>query len=251
MKIVADTHIHLYPCYETARALRDLVVRLAGYDSGSQSAAFLTERNDCSAFCELRDGDGDPGDGIQVTVLDAGTLRIVVGDSAPLLLFAGRQIATSDRVEILALAQAEVLPDGRPAMETVESVLSTGGVPVLAWSPGKWLFSRSRIVRELLAGFGPDQLLIGDTTLRPPFWGEPRPMRKARDDGYQVVCGSDPLPFAGEELLMGRYASRMDGAFDESMPTESIRRLLMTPGTVQGAVGHRSGLFSWVRRMIR
>jgi hypothetical protein len=41
-------------------------------------------------------------------------------------------------------------------------------------------------------------------------------MRKAKQKGFKVIAGSDPLPIPGEEQLAGSYAIVADVDFDES-----------------------------------
>ena len=252
--LVADTHVHLYPFYDVGAAMRSLVRRLAALAPGAERAGFLAERPDGDAFARLRDGQWGRGSGFEFRPLDGGTLLAADGgdpSGAGLYLFAGRQIVTAERVEVLGLAMTRPVPDGRPAAETVARVREAGGVPVLSWAPGKWLFARGRVVRALIGAAAPGGLLIGDTSLRPPLWPEPLPMRAARRRGLAVIAGSDPLPFAGEDTRPGMYATRWDGGLDPRDPLGSARRLLQGPGAPPVRVGRRSGTLEAARRVAR
>ncbi len=118
------------------------------------------------------------------------------------------------------------IPDGLPAVEVIRRVIEAGGIPVLAWSPGKWLFARGRLVRDLIASDQGRILRLGDTTLRPTLWPAPRLMKLAHERGMTVIPGSDPLPLAGEERYAGTYGFIYQGAFDASQPAASIGRML-------------------------
>jgi hypothetical protein len=48
-RVVADTHVHLYPCYDLEVALQSLARNLARTAAGAH-AAFFAERSDCRAF---------------------------------------------------------------------------------------------------------------------------------------------------------------------------------------------------------
>jgi hypothetical protein len=251
--LYADTHVHLYPSYDLPAALAALGANLARGAARSDArfaAAFLTERRDCRLFAGLRSGDLRPAGGpFEVRPgSDPETALLVRADRVVAHLFAGRQIVTAERIEILALATLAEIPDGRPAGWVVDAVLAAGGVPTVGWSPGKWWFARGRIVRELLRSRRPGELLLGDTAMRPAGSPEPRLMREGRAGGFSVVAGTDALPFAGEEGLLGSYGSLFEGAFDPGRPLASVRELLRTPAAVVGASGTRSTWAGAARR---
>jgi len=244
-RLVADTHVHIYPCHDLTAALGSLVANLARLaTAGDALGAFFSERHDCRVFAALRDGTVRPqGSGIEIRPISPeGAVILAAGGAAPVYLFAGRQVITAERIEILALATLADIPDGLPASRVVEATLAAAGVPVIGWSPGKWWGGRGRLVHELLRRFEPGEVLLGDTALRPARCPEPRLMREARSRGQAVVAGTDPLPLPGEERLLGTYASVLQGAFDPERPLESARRLLRNPAAVAGVRGTRG---SW------
>jgi hypothetical protein len=263
MKVIADAHAHVYPCYDAsasiAAAWRNLNELAAG--AGPEPAAggdvllavFLTERCDCHFFRDLRDGAVRPG-GFRVgAVSEEGALALFPADGGrPLYVFAGRQVATRERLEALVLTADLDAADGQP-FEAVADVARAAGAPaVLPWSPGKWLGARGRLVARIMAKTPPDDLLIGDTALRPQGWREPALMRQARENGFRVVAGTDPLPFAGEERRIGTYGAILDaGAFDAAQPVTSVRRALRQKGTALRSVGRRCGWWGVARRLLR
>lgn len=251
MRVVADTHLHLYPCYNLGRAITCLernLNELAGRDAAR--LGFLAERHDCSFFSSLAGGEmkTEPS-ALKIRSSTGGESLVVEEENGGgLHLFPGRQVVAAERIEILALATSADLPDGMSAVEAIEKTLGEGGVPVLAWAPGKWFFGRGRVVGKLLERFDPATLLIGDSSLRPTIWPEPRLMRRARHLGFRVVAGSDPLPFPGEEVMMGSYATVLDGEFDPSQPLVSARQLLRG-GEDPVPVGRRGGFIQVIRRL--
>lgn len=257
MLIAADTHAHLYPCHGTGAALGHLLRNLrrhAGDRSDTVFVGCLVERSDCHAFRSLRDArlaaDGfEPWKARGPAAIEA----LHQGGGASLILLAGRQIITSERLEVLALVTEDEFPDGLPAEEAIRRVAAGGGIPVLPWSPGKWFGARGRVVRSLFERFGPAGILAGDTTLRPLGWGEPGLMRRAREDGHRVVAGSDPLPFRGEERRWGQYATLMESrAWDASRPADSFAALLRGAGaSAIRFAGSRSSPATWAWRLAR
>jgi len=248
MIVVADTHLHLYPCYDSAAFFDRLRRNLLGYRADAR-AALLAERFDCDAFGELEAGRLRTGSASVRETGESGAL-LVRWNGDGVFLFAGRQIVTAERIEVLAAVTASRIADGAPAAETVQAVIDGGGVPIVSWAPGKWFGRRGAIVAALLDRFSPGQLLLGDSTLRPTVWPTPRLMRAARRRGFPVVAGSDPLPFRGEERFAGAYASRIEGAFDPNRPVSSMRQLLRA-GAVGAVLGRRCGPLEVLGRLRR
>ncbi|MBN1672376.1 MAG: hypothetical protein JXR37_15150 [Kiritimatiellae bacterium] len=263
--IVADTHLHLYSCFDLCAAFRSLASRLqrlsARLSPGAAAAegaspivqlGFLAERRGCDFFARLKEQPGPllvgrcevkPGP-------ESACLVVQVPEGAPLYLFAGRQIVTRERIEVLALATEEQIPDGEPLADSVRRAADSG-VAVLAWAPGKWFFRRGRCVRNALDSVPPTRLLIGDSTLRPRLWPTPRLTRYAVARGFRVVAGSDPLPAAAEEGYMGSYATILNGPFEPERPVSSARSLLLDPTIVPRAVGRRSSSAEILFRLAR
>jgi len=253
MKLIADTHIHLYPCYNLITAFDNLRLNLQQIVPGVARAAFFTERSDCDYFAGIRDGTVKvvSNDFRIESLTEKQGLILIEKDGSLLYLFSGRQIVSAERIEILALTTDMTIDDGMPAQDVINAVTDTGGVPVLSWAPGKWMFKRKNIISELINSFSPDKMLIGDTSLRPTLWMEPLLMRKAVKKGFSVLAGSDPLPFSGEEKYLGKYGSIINGAFDENKPVASIRKLLISPDVIKTRAGKRGGLSETIGRLVK
>ena len=244
MPIVADTHVHLYPCYRLETALRMLATRLAVLAPGAAPGAILAERAECHFFRDALQAHVPMADSAVETCGPESrrALRVRLGACPPFHLIPGRQVAAVEGIEILALTVDHPFSDGTPAREVILAALEQGAIPVLSWAPGKWLGRREKVVSRLLAEFGPDKLLLGDTTLRPRGWGEPAAMRLAAAEGRAILAGSDPLPFAGEERRLGAYATLAQGTMDDADPVGSVRQALLTArgGRRVGARGQPS-----------
>ena len=253
MQIIADTHFHLYERYDIDRALRSLqqnLLKLAAPSATGQKTqlvACLTERRDCDFFERFFQAPFSM-DGLEMRPGDDGLSLILQGEPG-LTLFAGSQIVTAERLEVLALVCRERFRDGLPAADTLAAIQAAGGVAVLPWSPGKWLGRRGERVRELLESHAPATLSVGDTAMRPRGTPEPALITLARKRGHACVAGSDPLPVAGEEAVMGRYASHWSTQeAEQPLGAEAMKALLRSPENA--AVGQRNDLLKAARRWI-
>ena len=244
MSLAIDTHVHIYPFYDTARALDALLDNLAKADASSERIGCLTERYDCHLYTELAES---PDAGLLERFeieKSRGSLRIRrLSDGASCDLLPGQQVITGENIEILSLACETRVAEGKPAPDTVRAILAEGGVPVAAWAPGKWFFKRGKVVRALLDAFEPGELALGDTTLRPVGWLTPLIIREARSRGFRVLYGSDPLPYIGEECRPGSYHSRVESEVGNSVgvdPSERVRSLLNAAWRIEPAGGRGS-----------
>lgn len=249
MRLTADTHVHIYPHYDTKLALHTLRTNLSQFDRKATCLAFLAERSDCNFFADFEKNSTQVlGTEAEVLYLE-NALYIRERGYPDLYIFPGRQVITRERIEILSLTIDTQIPEGLAASEVVERIGRENGVPVLSWAPGKWFFKRKRVVQALLDASQPGSLLVGDTTLRPTCWLRPLLMRQAARKGLAVIGGSDPLPFAGEEEIMGRYGIQFDCDLDSANPAGSIRSVLTRPGWQPSLRGRRGNLLSTLRRL--
>lgn len=246
--IIADTHLHIYPNYRLVDAIRRCVQKLTALEPDATCVGFLTERFDCHIYQELASGRGKSfAEGVGVRSVGA-CLELKCFNTAPLYLCPGRQIVTEERLEILCLCVDAAIPDGLPAEIAIHRIREVGGIPVLTWAVGKWLFKRAKVVRALLDMFSPSQLLVGDSAMRPVFWLTPRLMQYANKRGYKIIAGTDSLPVEGGDSVMGRYASVIDAPFDIQNARESLRSALVDPTIIPRSIGRRSGTVEFIRR---
>ncbi len=234
-------------------ACSSIVRNLSNIDKDCVKVGILAERSGCYCYADFRRGRRSMlGDKISVTPAE-GNDGLVMKEEGGVTwyLVPGRQILTAEGIEVLALTVDLRLPDRLQAKDVINAILDFGGVPVLSWAPGKWFFGRGRVVRDLLESSVPGRVLIGDTALRPTIWAEPLLMKRAAANGFGVVAGSDPLPFAGEETRLGSYASVFEGDFDIENPGASMRDLLIAAKGSGKRVGGRCGPVAVIMRLIK
>jgi len=251
--LIADTHVHIYPAHDASALLASAqqnLSALAPPKSNSHLGLFLTERNNDYFFRRLASGEmKPPGSFVMESLGESGALRLIdTKNSSRLLLFAGRQIVPREGIEILCLAADADIRDGLSATETLHAVRSAGGIPVLSWAPGKWLFRRGNVIRTIVETWNREPLALGDTCMRAAGMPTPALMKLGRQCGIPVVAGSDPLPFAGDEYMVGQYGISSE-AFDPDQPVTSARTLLSSGAFT--TVGTRNTLIAATRRWLR
>ncbi len=250
---IADTHVHVYPVHDAARLIEQAGTHLGRLADGPDAlrAIFLTEVHGHDFFGALKNGSHAVPSLHVLEQEESEALLLRHETAGDLWLFAGRQIVTAERLEVLALTMEKVVEDGAPVSDIVRAVGDTGGIPVLSWAPGKWFFERGTIVKRVVEEFEPGQLRIGDTSLRPVGWPEPGIMKRAGAEGRTVLAGSDPLPFRGEERQAGQYAVCFECAFDPGRPVTSIRAALSDPALRVKRVGRRNSVPQMLNRLYR
>jgi len=249
--VLADTHVHIYPDYDPTTllnsALRNLA-RLSPPGQDTRLVLFLTERAGHAAFRALRNRTlACPGWTVSATGHDW-ELELRHGDGGALTLVAGRQLSIRGGLELLALGVDAAFEEGLPLTEAMAAVKATGGVPVLNWSPGKWMFKRGQVVREVLTETPPESLLVGDVAMRPRGFPLPPSLRYAVNRRFRIIAGSDPLPIAGEEIQVGGYATRF--RIPEPGPV-NLRDLLLDPRVEVESTGCRNRLIKAAVRWLR
>jgi len=242
--VVVDAHAHLYRCHDVDRFLacaRRNLSRLGDRHLPHAQAHVLclTERSMDTAFADLAAGRQAPRGWRLMPCAEISAVRLRAEDSFELILMAGRQVVTRERVEVLGLAIAAAVPDGLPLGETLHSIREQEGVPVLPWSPGKWLGQRGRLLRTLVQEATPGDFLLGDTALRPRPSVLPQLFTLARERGIALLAGSDPLPLPGDERHVARYANLLDAPFSAELPVASLRSALSGPKPCTTVCGRR------------
>lgn len=258
-----DGHVHLYQKYNISEAIRYGFMNMRSAvnsfvkSEGIDNIAYiwlLTERSDCNFFDHIsRNASKMQSDGLRFTPLDDQKSIIASGISGKdLYLLTGRQIVTKERLEILTYASSLNIEDGKRSIDDViDNIIDSNGIAVLNWAPGKWFFSRGKIIRRVLDKYQSRHVFVGDTLLRNVLWPTPRLMRLAKKRGFRITAGSDPFPFEGEEQYIGSYGFMVTGEFDEKKPADSVLSLLRSRDTKLTLFGKRNNVVDFIRRQYK
>lgn len=235
---LVDAHVHFHACFDTELFLasaRDNFRAVANELGLSPSSSFyllLTETADAGWFGQLQDRlshGWTPSDFWTVHATgDERHLRLVHTDGSTLNVVAGRQIVTSERLEVLALGSVSTVPDGYPLLDTVRRVTALEAVPVLPWGFGKWLGRRGEKIRDIINVSSRGQIFLGDNSGRLGGLGDPELFRFARaTKGITVLPGTDPFPFPGQAQRVGKMGFVAQSAADLSR-WENLRAAIVS-----------------------
>lgn len=237
--IYFDAHVHIHQRFPLDKFLQNSLrnfERQQNKANDSSTAIYvllLTESKEADFFLQLRRQAEQPGALLPaawtVTLTEERESLILEHTDWPdkrLMIFSGRQIVTSERLEVLALAAAEKVPDGLTIEQAIAAVHKQNGIAVLPWGAGKWLGGRGKIITRLVEGAQQGKLFVGDNGGRPVFWSAPNQFSMAAAKNIALLPGSDPLPLAGEEERVASYGAKVDGLLSESTPAADFRELI-------------------------
>lgn len=252
-----DSHVHIYSHFDVTAFLNTAYRRMSQAIAKTKNenatlVLMLTETAQDDAFDRLAAGTLRPdGWTVQAFANDQSALRVRNGPRQ-LLLIAGRQIVTKERVEVLALGTVAHFEDGQGLDEVLAHLVATRTSAVLPWGVGKWFGPRGARVRALLKSQnGAQGVMLGDNGGRPLGWPRPSIFREALSRNVPVVPGSDPLPIIGAERDVGGFTFLLSGEVDLDKPGIGISRLLFALRGQPRVIGRRKGLLRVIRDQLK
>ncbi len=255
--IISDTHVHIYNCYPLDRfldaALHNFfsIAAETGHGEHNNYALLLTETKADCWFQRARGQKQEIGDW-QITAHEADSAVVIAkkGDES-MSIIAGRQVVTSERLEVLMLLSDALISDGLSLRETVYGISQVGGIPVIPWGFGKWSGKRGEILDAFLADDVQVPFFLGDNGGRPAILAEPRQFRQMQARGVPILPGSDTLPLPHDLCRVGCSGVQMPGDFsDTEKPSEHMRRLLVEKPTVIKPFGQRLAASAFMKNQL-
>lgn len=245
--VIVDTHVHLHPRFDPG-----VFLDAAAANASADAVLCFTESASVNRFAELRDARRAGAWSIDPTG-EPEALRARRGDRA-ITLLAGRQVVTAERIEVLALATIQAIPDGQPLGVTIDATRGAGAIPVIPWGFGKWWGARGRLIGETIRAR--EDVLLGDQAGRPRGVPEQRLFRIARERSIPALPGSDPLDLARHVRRPACLGFTLDTSLDERCPAADLRARIGALRESPPVVGRRVGMAAFVRdqaalRMVR
>jgi len=253
--IFVDAHVHIYDCFDE-NALFDSAYNnfsneasKQGLDEEFTGLLLLTEtindewfnqtyqsaqNNEAKTHSEqLWQIHGTP----DKKVLKAIKPSVEGGKDKVLYILAGRQVNTSEGLELLALATEKSITNGLTISAALEKAHENDAIPVIPWAVGKWLGKRGAILSAVLEKEETSALCLGDNSGRPVFWKNPSHFKQAKTLNKPILPGSDPLPLPGESKKVGSFGFMLEGKLTESSLSSDLKKLLRDKTTQITAYG--------------
>lgn len=254
--VLCDAHVHIYDCFELDlffdSAWRNFYQQAQTLESQTNFSAvlMLSEAKKDNWFSKLKENKSHANNWSFHQTNEPTSLLARHTNGYSILIINGRQIVTSENLEVLALATTEVLADGEPISNVVDWVMKKDAIPVIPWGFGKWWGSRGNVLSKTLDSYSTDELFLGDNSGRPWFLGNPKHFAVAENEQRRILPGSDPLPFPSESWRPGSVGFYFTATFDTTTPAKCLRNQLKDPKTTIGTYMHRERLVPFARNQM-
>ncbi len=229
--ILVDGHVHFHDCFDLGLFLeytRNNFLRKAqdlGYAKEIAKVICFTESEGVDYFNKLKNY------AVSNTKIknwkfslteNSNSIKINSDDNDTIIVFAGRQIVTSEKLEVLAIGLEEKINDGLPVNEVIEKVNDLNKIPVLPWGAGKWTGVRGKIIEKIILSAHNGDVFLGDNGNRPVFWSEPGLIELGRSKQIFNLPGSDPLPVKSGMKNAGKSGFILDGKLNLIKPFDDF-----------------------------
>jgi hypothetical protein len=247
-----DSHIHLHSCFNLDELLDSAVdnfLRAGAERHGRKPVGclVLTETARDYVYAAIVRGDERWRPrrwSVRATDDDAAiVLRSPTNDEV--IMLAGSQIVTSERLEVLALATTQRYPDGRPLRDTLAALAADVVPAVIPWGFGKWWLGRGRLLAALLDSSEPRSFFLGDNGGRPIATPRPKLFRNAERRGFRILPGTDLFPYVSQQRKAGSFGFVLDSWRVDRRPAAEFRAELARLDHSPRAFGSRVNLFEF------
>ncbi len=261
MLILIDGHVHIHDCFDIdcffTSAFENFRIHAKGQgrEDSFISVLCLTESIYDNWFSRLKSCAQNKAEHPSrkiyewkvATTGDPLSLELKGGKGELVYILAGRQIVTSERLEVLALGTDSRYIDGESLITTVESVLRDDAIPVIPWGFGKWYGKRGDILKKLIESHDEHTIFLGDNGGRSSILPYPSHFRLAEARGIRILPGSDPLPFPHESKKPGSYGFAVFGTIDCARPVSDLKRIILDPAVRLVPYGKPETLSRFIR----
>lgn len=250
-RCLIDGHVHIHPTFSLEKVL-DAAKRTMEANGNSHLTTgylFLTEISGVSRYDSLPDSVEnwqifDTSEAITKLACDHDDVRIY--------LVAGRQVVSTEGLEVLIHGAREFLADGAPLEEIISEAKRRHLLAVLPWGFGKWTGRRRDIIRALISRAPEcDGLFLADSGVRMQGSQRPEMLSEAEAKGWRVLAGSDPLPLPHQEESVGRYGFIAECEIDPEQPFAALSRWLRHVPKSPECYGTLTGQAAFLKRQVQ
>ncbi len=235
--ILIDSHVHIYDKYDIKRFFYCVLKNFRkeskklGFEN-FKGILFLTETKNDDYFSKLNENyfENELKE-LYLTKInnnESGSVVYKAKDNNYLIIISGKQIITSEKLEVLALGKTKNLDYGESLRASIEKINSLGALPIIPWGVGKWFGKRKKIIENVLEHNRDIKYFFGDNSGRPVFWATPKLFKTAGNKGILILRGSDPLPLNYQEEKVGKFGFYFQADLDLNKPAKNINDLLLS-----------------------
>lgn len=255
LPILVDAHVHLYAEFDSAQFLNsarhnfDKASRTLSRSQSASGVLMMTDTHKSRGFEHLRTS--PPAGWTAVATDEEVSVRLVPDVGEQIIVIAGRQVVSSEGVEVLALGTTDCGADGLPLRETLKTITATGALALLPWGFGKWLGKRASLLKAVLddtTAF--PTLFVGDSANRPSFWPKPKLLNEADNGGRLSLPGTDPLPLTSDAGRVGRFGFVADVDPGTQHPFTKFKEWATSLHVSPPTFGARDGTAEALRRQL-
>ena len=262
--IIVDSHVHIHDCFDLSTFFESASTNCQTFATTQQhhgsflGVMLLTESSWDHWFQQLTSfaNQGKTITNNSTTTWsfhrtdEDHTLFVRSTQGARLLIVAGRQIVTKEKLEVLGLLTGQSFQDGLSIQEAIQRVKESGGIPVIPWGFGKWWGARGKILTQLMESSVMTEVFLGDNSGRPSFLPYPSHFALANQKGIRIFPGSDPLPFSSENWRPCSVGFSVYGELDESKPGRDLKRILQDSDLPMTPYFHHEGVYRFIKNQV-
>lgn len=262
--ILGDAHVHLHDCFDSAVFIE------GAYANFDKAAAGCNQAGSFIGVLLFTEGSGEHGfDRLLEQVArqrrgyasglgawkgheteESASLYLTKGADKTIVIVAGRQVVTRERLEVLALGTRQSFEEKASIEDLIHHVAGEGALPVIPWGFGKWTGARGKHLRRLVEAATLPPFFLGDSATRPSFLPRSPIFSLAEERGIRNLPGSDPLPFKREAQRAGRCGFILHHTLDKRCPGQDLKRLLGDPSVMIRQYAMQETPFRFMRNQL-
>jgi len=260
--ILVDTHVHIYDCHDLIRFFKKAKRNFSYYNKKLKLAEkfvgvlFLTESNAFHYFDKLSENSNNiiqdlEKEGFFKKKSDENcSLVFETDDSSFVIIIAGQQIITKEKLEVLSLGTQQKVEYLLSLEETVRNINDLGAIPILPWGVGKWLGKRSDAVRSFIKENNSIEFFLGDNSGRPIFWSAPKLFTEGMKKKIYTLRGSDPLSLKSQERKAGSFGFYFISNIDFNKPFLELKKMMYNLNEEPNNFGELENPFGFLKNQL-
>ena len=204
LNVNIDPHVHLYDFFPLDKWYLAAVNNLQ-VGPTNVGVVIVLDRIGQDSFARIRREVSSFGRWEETQSEGESTSGVIRGLGGSLIVLKGVQYVSEEKLEVLGLGVVRSEEDGTPFDQLIDRIANSGGIPYIPWSPGKWLGARGNIVSRSIRERLPGKIVFGDIAMRSLVGPPSLILAHAQRAGFNIVCGTDPLPIPRDFSLVGSY----------------------------------------------